>query len=108
MHVFKYSKRDGTVAAKMDSQISENIKEERSKRLIELSNKNEREFLNKYRGKELEVLFEVKEKEYIKGHTTNYIVVNVKNKDNCEVVENTIQTVKIISQEEFELTGKCL
>ena len=36
MHVFKFSPRKGTPAAKMDNQIDERIKEERSKRLIEL------------------------------------------------------------------------
>ncbi len=58
MHVFKYSMRGGTVAAKMKDQISPEKKEERSKRLIELSNKNEIEFLERYIGKNLEVLFE--------------------------------------------------
>ena len=44
MHVFKYSKRRGTVAEKMPNQIDGNIKEERSNKLIELSNKNENEY----------------------------------------------------------------
>ena len=41
MHVFKYSPRHGTKAEKMPNQIDGNIKEERSKKLIELSDKNE-------------------------------------------------------------------
>ena len=45
MHIFKYSKRKGTTAAKMLNQIDGNIKEKRSNKLIELSNKNEKEFL---------------------------------------------------------------
>ena len=40
MHIFKYSVRKGTKAASMPNQINGNIKEERSKKLIELSNKN--------------------------------------------------------------------
>ena len=60
MHVFKYSKRDGTVAAKMPNQIDGTIAEERSKKLIELSEKNMKEYNSKYIGKELEVLFEEK------------------------------------------------
>ena len=60
MHVFKYSPRKGTIAAKMKEQIDARIKEQRSNKLIELSNKNEIEFLEKYIEKELEVLFESK------------------------------------------------
>ena len=55
MHVFKFSPRKGTVAEKMTNQIDGNIKEERSSRLIELSNKNEEEYLKKYIGKEVEI-----------------------------------------------------
>lgn len=61
MHVFKYSPRKGTRAEKMPNQINGKIKEERSHRLIELSNKNEEEFLNKYIGKNIEVLIENEE-----------------------------------------------
>lgn len=75
MHVFKYSQRKGTVAAKMKGQVSGDVKEIRSKRLIELSNTNEREYLKTYVGKNVEVLFEEREGKYIKGHTANYIMV---------------------------------
>ena len=103
MHVFKYSQRKGTVAAKMKDQIDPKIKEERSSRLIELSNKNEIEFLDKYIGKTLEVLFETKvQDEYTEGHTTNYIFVKAKGAG----LENTIQNVKILKRENLELIGK--
>lgn len=75
MHVFKYSPRSGTVAAKMPNQIDGNVKEERSNKLIELSDKNEKEYNQQYIGKEVEVLLEEREGEYLKGHTTNYMVV---------------------------------
>ena len=93
MHVFKYSPRSGTVAAKMPNQIDGNIKEERSNKLIELSDENEKEYNQKYIGKEVEVLLEEREGEYLKGHTTNYMVVKMKTNEN---LENTIQ--KIIVQ----------
>ena len=103
MHVFKYSQRKGTVAAKMKDQIDPKMKEERSSRLIELSNKNEIEFLDKYIGKTLEVLFETKvQDEYTEGHTTNYICVKAKGAG----LENTIQNVKILKRENLELIGK--
>ena len=90
MHVFKYSPRSGTVAAKMPNQIDGNIKEERSNKLIELSDENEKEYNQKYIGKEVEVLLEEREGEYLNGHTTNYMVVKMKTIEN---LENSIQKV---------------
>lgn len=78
MHVFKFSPRKGTVAEKMENQISENIKEERSKKLIELSNKNETKFVEKFIGMKVEVLFEEEKNGFWQGHTTNYITVRTK------------------------------
>lgn len=69
MHIFKYSMRKGTVAATYPNQIDGTIKEQRSKRLIALSNQKEKEFASQYLGKEIEVLFENEEE----GYTTNYI-----------------------------------
>ena len=92
MHVFKYSPRSGTVAAKMPNQIDGNIKEERSNKLIELSDENEKEYNQKYIGKEVEVLLEEREGEYLNGHTTNYMVVKMKTNEN---LENTIQKVTV-------------
>lgn len=103
MHVFKYSQRKGTVAAKMKNQVNPQIKEERSSKLIELSNKNEIEFLDNNIGKELEVLFETKTQNgYTEGHTTNYITVKSKG----ENLENTIKRVKILKRENLELIAE--
>lgn len=102
MHVFKYSQRKGTRAAVMPNQIDGNIKEERSHKLIELSNKNEEEFLDRYIGKEVYVLFEQEEGEYIKGHTSNYLVVKVNEKR----LENKMLKVKVTNRESDELIGK--
>lgn len=102
MHVFKYSQRKGTRAAVMPNQIDGNIKEERSHKLIELSNKNEEEFLDRYIGKEVYVLFEQEEGEYIKGHTSNYLVVKVNGKG----LENKMLKVKVTNRESEELIGK--
>ncbi len=60
MHIFKYSKRIGTRACSMSNQVDGNVKEERSQKLIELSNENENKFILKYIGKKIEVLFEQK------------------------------------------------
>ena len=65
-----------------------NIKEKRSKKLIELSNENQKQYNQNLIGKDVEVLFEEKNKEgYYKGHTQNYILVEFKTD---EEVENKI------------------
>ncbi len=92
MHIFKYSKREGTKAAIMPNQVDGSIKEIRSKKLIELSNKFEREYLNSYIGKEIEVLFEEKDGEYYKGHTSNYLLVKYKSNED---LENRIVKVRL-------------
>lgn len=102
LHVFKYSPRKGTVAAKMKDQIDNTIKEKRSHKLIKLSNECEMEFLNKYIGEKVKVLFEKQDGEYTKGHTTNYLVVKVKKNK----LENQMKDVKIISNDGFELIGE--
>ncbi len=107
MHIFKYSQRKGTKAATMPNQVDGNIKEERSRKLIELSDKNEKEYNEKYIGKKVEVLFEEECIEngvrYMKGHTTNYRVVKVKTNEN---LENQIRNVEIERIERLELIGR--
>ena len=93
MHVFPYSPRKGTVAAKMPNQIDGNIKEQRSKKLIELSNENQKDYNKFYIDKEVEVLFEEKDGEYFKGHTQNYILVKYKTNED---LENKLKTVQVI------------
>ena len=96
MHVFQYSTRKGTRAAVMPNQIDGNIKEARSKKLIELSNENQKMYNQQLVGKEAEVLFEDKEVEdgitYFRGHTQNYVLVKYKTDEN---LENTLKLIKI-------------
>ena len=84
MHVFKYSQRKGTKAAVMPNQVPGDIKELRSKELIELSDKNELEYNKFYVGKKVEVLWEETKNGVIKGHTQNYIevIADIPNIDN--------------------------
>ena len=100
MHIFEYSPRKGTKAELMKNQISGDIKEYRSKMLLELSDKNENEYLNTYIGREVDVLFEEKDGQYYKGHTSNYITVKYKTN---EELENKILKVKINDCEELSL-----
>lgn len=107
MHVFKYSQRKGTKAAVMPNQIDGNIKEERSRKLIELSDKNEMEYNKEYIGKEVEVLFEEphmeKGKRFMKGHTTNYLVVRMETE---EELENRLEKVRVVGLDGLELVGE--
>ena len=104
MHVFKYSRRKGTKADLMEHQIAPDVQEERSKKLIELSNENQERYNQEYVGKTIEVLFEEQDGEYIKGHTANYIVVRVKD-INIDKYHNRIEKVKIMETEGEELIG---
>ena len=101
MHVFKYSPRKGTKAAQMKEQIDGNKKEQRSQKLIELSNRNQKEYNQSYIGKEVEVLWEEEKEGIYKGHTKNYILAYYKKTDNQEEVdlENKIVKVKCIKEE---------
>jgi len=78
MHVFKYSPRKGTPAARFKDQVDPKVKEERSDRMIELSRKSTLKFNRSYIGRTMPVLFEqeIKSKEgFIEGLTANYIRV---------------------------------
>ena len=102
MHVFKYSPRKGTKAAEMKNQIPGDIKEIRSKRLLELSDENEIRYLDSYIGKEVEVLFEEFDGEFYKGHTSNYIMVLAKSEKD---LTNKIINVKVNSRNNLSLVG---
>ena len=107
MHIFKYSRRKGTKADKMENQIKPQVQEKRSKELIQLSDKNQEKYNKAYVGKTVEVLFEEKQGEYIKGHTGNYLMVNVRNKEIGEY-HNRIVKVEIVDCLVEELKGKIL
>ena len=94
MHIFKYSPRKGTRAEQMPQQIEPQLKEERSKKLIELSDKNEKEYNSEYVGKRVEVLWEEQKNEIYKGHTKNYVLVEMETKPS-ENKENVIESVQI-------------
>ena len=82
LHVFPYSRREGTVADSMDNQIDEKTKHERVKILMNLSIELEKEYMNKFINKEVVFIPEVYKDGYLIGHTGNYLQVKVKeNKD---------------------------
>ncbi|MGL5244574.1 MAG: tRNA (N(6)-L-threonylcarbamoyladenosine(37)-C(2))-methylthiotransferase MtaB [Sarcina sp.] len=97
MHIFKFSPRTGTRAANMENQIDGNIKEQRSKKLIELNDENEKKFAKCHLGKTMEVLFEeevTKKQGVYGGYTSNYIRVEASSNYN---ISGKILKVKISS-----------
>ena len=91
IHTFPYSSREGTPASKMDNQVDGLVKKNRVKRVLALSNENEREYYNSYVGKVLEGLVEVHKDGKVIVLTTNYISVIV----NGELKSNDIVLVRI-------------
>ncbi len=77
LHVFPYSPRSGTPAAAFKNQINGTIKHERVKALMNLSQELKEEFASWQIGKELDVLIEERHGEYMVGHASNYLKVNV-------------------------------
>ena len=73
LHIFPYSKREGTKAADMNNQIDEKLKKKRVKILLQLSKELEYNYMTKFLNKECEFIPEVAKEEYIIGHTGNYL-----------------------------------
>lgn len=76
IHVFPYSVRTGTKAAIMP-QVDGNIKKERARKLLRVSNELSKEYQDKFLGKEVEVLIEKDNEDISFGHTGNYLAVKV-------------------------------
>ncbi len=85
-HIFKYSKRQGTIAAGMDGQLTEAQKAKRSDVLLDLAQENGKLFREKFIGQRLEVLLEeqkiINGKTYMVGHTKEYVQTALETEDN--------------------------
>ena len=100
MHVFKYSRRKGTVADKMPDQIPENIKNIRSDRLLSLSEQNKQKFEESFMNEPLNILIEekvtVNDKLFYRGHTERYILIDIPAEyisENYPDIENPINMI---------------
>lgn len=80
IHVFPYSIRLGTSAANMPNQVDESIKKERVKKLMDLSEIMEKEYYNKFVGKELDILVEECDNNVSVGHSSNYLMIRLNEK----------------------------
>lgn len=93
MHIFKYSKRQGTRAAAMDGQVPDQVKSERSGRLMRLARHMSQEYRESFAGEKAEVLYEeakiLNGEVYQTGHTVRYIKIGKKSQ---EELRNRIRT----------------
>lgn len=101
-HVFKFSIRKGTRAAKMDHQIPDQIKHTRSNELLQLNEKNSAKYLQAHIGQEMEVLMEeqmiLDGVTYFVGHTKEYIKVAVKTEEDLTNQFVNVKTIKILKE----------
>lgn len=91
LHVFPFSERKGTAAARMDNKLDNGIKKDRARRLIEVSKELEEDYMKKYLGREIEVLVEEYKDGYSYGHTGNYLYAKI----NKELPHNELVNVKV-------------
>ena len=96
IHVFPYSKRDGTPSARMPMQVDEHEKKLRSRALVDLSNKLEIDYAKKFIGCKADVLIEEIVNGYAIGHTSNFIKLKIADDlkpnqiYNVEITEDTV------------------
>ena len=94
IHIFTYSKRQGTKASTLDNHIDNVTKKMRSKELHELTKLMRKKILNDEIGKEYFVLWESRDDDSNwSGYTEHYLRVELKNSQ--ENVENTISKIKV-------------
>lgn len=105
IHVFQFSKREGTPAATMSNQIEPVIKKNRSEQLIALAKTCGDTYKKQFLGKILEVLVEERKGQSIIGHTKNYLKVQINDSENIaiqgtlhKVMIKEIESEKIIAQ----------
>ena len=96
MHIFKYSRRQGTRAAVMEHQVPEEIKTKRSAQLLALAESMSKEFRAYYVGKEEEVLFEepmeVDGETWYTGYTKEYVKIAAKT---AEPLDNVMKRGRV-------------
>ena len=103
MHVFPYSRREGTVAASMPGQLTEKEKKSRSAVLLEMDKRYSVSYREQYLGRETEVLFEQMQQiggeDYYVGHTKNYIKVAVKSEEDLTNREIVCKLYSMLDEE---------
>ncbi len=102
VHIFPYSRRSGTPAAKMSGQITNAVKQLRAEQAAAVAAELERAAHRKMLGSTQEVLFEQTEGDYFTGHAPNYTKVYVSGKD----LHNRVLSVRIRALHEDGVLGE--
>ena len=108
IHVFKYSIREGTKAASFPNQVLPEIKDKRSKKIIELSDDFQNEYNKKYIGKVFKILVEEKVGDFYIGHSENYLKGTFRDGAEKSHLENKIVDVFVESAEKEVLNCKLM
>ena len=104
VHVFPYSRRQGTRAASMPGQLSQAEKAARSQQAIRVCRALEQKDLEARVGQTYDVLFEQQEDGWFTGHIPEYCLVKARGED----LHNRVLPVKITGFEEETLIGEVL
>jgi len=104
IHVFPYSPRLGTAAARMPHQVEERVKKERSQRMLALAQQSAHHFRERFLGRTMIVLWEGKsEQEVWSGLTANYLRVFVRSE---QELTNRLLPVKLVDQHRQGFLGE--
>ncbi len=103
-HVFRFSPRQGTPAARMRGQIKDEIKKARSQRLLTLHNEDSRLFRQQFLGQTVHVLIEQQKNGHWEGLTDNYLRVEVQNLPTQDW-QHTLVTARLIDLVDDGITG---
>ncbi|MCB9090952.1 MAG: tRNA (N(6)-L-threonylcarbamoyladenosine(37)-C(2))-methylthiotransferase MtaB [Halobacteriovoraceae bacterium] len=101
-HVFPFSKRKGTTAAKLDDQITQAEKKRRVSLLNELGDKKLEKFARSFVGSNQNVLFEQKKENYWIGQTPQFLKIKVRDD---KLQKNQIAQIKILESQNSALLG---
>ncbi len=104
MHIFPYSRRPGTPADKMAGQLSNAVKEERSRRATQVAEEMAAQYGKNLVGTVQQVLFEEADGDYDTGHAPNYIKVYAPGAN----LHNQVRDVKITGLFRDGLLGECI
>ena len=102
MHIFPYSKRPGTPAAKLPGQVLNAVKEERAHRAAQIARTMQDAYLDRWVGETVPVLFEEEREGLWRGHTTRYCEVAVQS---AQPLHNQLRQVRITGRDGGALQG---
>ena len=102
MHIFPYSKRPGTPAAKLPGQVLNAVKEERAHRAAQIARTMQDTYLDSWVGETVPVLFEEEREGLWRGHTTRYCEVTV---PSAQPLHNQLRQVRLTGRDGGALQG---